>query len=864
MDIKENGKSQTDLNRLEKLLLPGKKIAEADEELRRLLKIAYQICYIAVIMLSVLGVSSLILRETVLGIANISFALLLVGYLEFYRRSDIDFNTVNIQVLAATGAFIFFVTFFSGVERPTILWSYLYPLAAFAFLGRRRGTTAVIIYYAAVCSMFLADPNLPGITNYENGMKFVFSISYPLVSILSYFYEDQREKYQISLRRANEEMEQRIYERTAQLARSEEKYRAIIENMEEGYFEVDLTGRISFFNESARKFLGYSPEESMGLHYKKYMDEENANKVFNLYREVYKTRVPKMDFDWEVIRKDGTWRTVEGSASLISDADGQPIGFRGLFRDTTERKRVHEELRESERRLANIVEFLPDATFVIDRNGIVIAWNRAMEEMSGIKKEEMIGRGNYEYSMPFYGERRPMLIDLALDPDLGFEDKYSAVHRAGDILFGESLIPHMPTGNVHLAATATVLRNEKGEIIAAIECIRDNTEHKSLQERLNRAEKMEVLGRLAGGVAHDLNNVLGVLVGYSELLRDSLPGNSVSRNYAGKILNSGVKGAAIIQDLLTLARRGVSVSQVVNLNKLAFDFLGSPEFEKMSIHHPGVNIRTEFEEGLLNVKGSPIHLGKTIMNLVSNAMEAISGHGEVTIRTENRYLDKPIAGYDDMKEGDYAVVSVSDNGIGITANDLSRIFEPFYTKKVMGRSGTGLGLAVVWGTVKDHNGYIDVRSEEGRGSTFTVYFPVTREQEVPVQSESVSSYMSRGECILVVDDVSDQRELAASMLGKLGYRVAAAASGEEAVEYLKDNKADLIILDMIMDPGIDGMETYKRIRKINPLQKAIIVSGYSETDRVRSAQEMGAGVFVRKPYVLEKIGLAVRRELDGI
>lgn len=870
MEIKELRESQSDLNRLERLLMPRKKFEEADEELRRVLKIAYQIGFVACIVLLVQGSAALIRHETVLGWANIAFALLLAGFLEYYRRWNIDFDSLMPWCMTATGAFMLVIAFFGGVTRPIILWSYLYPLAVFAFLGKRRGTAAVIIFFTSVILAFLIDPLVPAMTHYENGMKYVFSVSFLLVTAMAYFYEDQRERYQVKLdfansglRRYNEEMERRIYERTAELARSEEKYRAIIENMEEGYIELDLAGRARFFNESARKFLGYSPEESIGLHYKKYMDEENSGKVFNLYNEVYTTRVPKMDFDWEVIRKDGTRRTVEGSASLISDPEGRPIGFRGLFRDTTERKRVHEALRESERRLANIIESLPDATGVIDTKGCVIAWNKAMEKMSGISKKDMIGKGNYEYAIPFYGERRPALVDLALRQDSGMEEKYMGVHREGDILYGESFVPNLPPGNVHLAATATALRDEKGEVIAAIECIRDDTQRKILEERLNRAEKMEVLGRLAGGVAHDLNNVLGVLVGYSELLREALPENSVSKNYADKILNSGVKGAAIIQDLLTLARRGVAVSQVVNLNGLAFDFLSSPEFEKMKTHHPGVTVRTDLEDSILNVKGSPVHLGKTIMNLVSNAMEAISGRGEVILRTENRYLDKPIRGYDEIKEGDYAVLSVSDTGVGMTANDMGKIFEPFYTKKVMGRSGTGLGLAVVWGTVKDHNGYIDVHSEEDKGSTFTIYFPVTREQEVPVKSEALSSYMSRGESILVVDDVSDQRDLALSMLGRLGYKVKAVSSGEQAVEYLNQNKADIVVLDMIMDPGIDGMETYKRILEINPLQKAIIVSGYSETGRVRRAQEMGAGSFVKKPYVLEKIGLAVRKELDG-
>ena len=181
----------------------------------------------------------------------------------------------------------------------------------------------------------------------------------------------------------------------------------------------------------------------------------------------------------------------------------------------------------------------------------------------------------------------------------------------------------------------------------------------------------------------------------------------------------------------------------------------------------------------------------------------------------------------------------------------------------MGRSGTGLGLAVVWGTVKDHHGYIDVQSEEGKGSIFTLYFPVTR-KELTKDQETVSSetYLGQGETILVVDDVKEQRELAMSMLTRLGYRVDAVSSGEEAVEYLKTNRVDLIVLDMIMDPGIDGLETYRRILEIHPRQKAIIVSGFSETDRVRKAQELGAGAYVRKPYLLEKIGLAIRQELD--
>jgi CheY-like chemotaxis protein len=237
--------------------------------------------------------------------------------------------------------------------------------------------------------------------------------------------------------------------------------------------------------------------------------------------------------------------------------------------------------------------------------------------------------------------------------------------------------------------------------------------------------------------------------------------------------------------------------------------------------------------------------------------------GIVTIKTANQYLEKPIHGYDEVQEGDYVVLSVSDTGEGIHETDLKRIFEPFYTKKVMGRSGTGLGLAVIWGTVKDHHGYINVESEEGKGSIFTLYFPVTREgitaEHIAVP---ISEYMGNGESILVVDDVKEQRDLAASMLRTLNYSIASVSSGEDAVAYMKEHEVDLMVLDMIMDPGMDGLDTYKSILEIHPKQKAIIVSGFSESDRVRAAKGLGAGAYVRKPYIKEKLGLAVRKELD--
>ena len=301
---------------------------------------------------------------------------------------------------------------------------------------------------------------------------------------------------------------------------------------------------------------------------------------------------------------------------------------------------------------------------------------------------------------------------------------------------------------------------------------------------------------------------------------------------------------------------------MVKLNDVITQYLKSPENEKLQSYHPTVHMETHLEKDTLNILGSSIHLSKTVMNLVSNAAEAMLEGGTLNISTENRYIDRPIGGYNNVKEGDYVVLSISDTGIGISPDDINKIFEPFYTKKKMGRSGTGLGMAVVWGTVKDHNGYIHVQSTEGKGTTFTLYFPVTRKSLEERPETALEDYMGKGEAILVMDDVETQRKIASGMLKELGYSVAMVSSGEEAVEYLKTNKADLLLLDMIMDPGMDGLETYKKILKMNPGQKAVIASGFSETDRVKELQSLGAGAYIKKPFLLEKIGLAVKDELE--
>jgi signal transduction histidine kinase len=407
---------------------------------------------------------------------------------------------------------------------------------------------------------------------------------------------------------------------------------------------------------------------------------------------------------------------------------------------------------------------------------------------------------------------------------------------------------------------STSLIKYKGQTVVQ-GIVRDITEQERLQQQLQQSKKMEAIGLLAGGVAHDLNNVLSGIVSYPDLILMDLPKGSPLVEPIQTIQTSGQKAAEIVQDLLTLARRGVSTKSVLNLNDVILNYLHSPEHERLSSYHPNVSIETDMDENLLNIEGSSTQLVKSVMNLVSNAAEAQPSGGQVLITTKNQYIETPIKGYEEIEEGDFVVLGVEDSGLGIATEDLDRIFEPFYTKKVMGRSGTGLGMAVVWGTVHDHEGYINVKSTEGVGTRFTLYFPVIRAEIADRELVPVEEYLGNRETILVVDDVLEQRDIAATILSKLNYSVAAVSSGEEAVAHVKEHAVDLLILDMIMDPGIDGLETYKRTKELHPHQKAIIASGYSETHRVKEAIKLGAGKYIRKPYTLEKIGIAVRDEL---
>lgn len=427
------------------------------------------------------------------------------------------------------------------------------------------------------------------------------------------------------------------------------------------------------------------------------------------------------------------------------------------------------------------------------------------------------------------------------------------LHKAQNILEDQV---EMRTRELSLANTQLTREIE--------ERIKNEKQRRELEEQLSRAEKMEAIGTLAGGVAHDLNNILSGIVSYPELLLLDLPDDHKFTAPLKTIKNSGERAAIIVEDLLTMARRGVARQAPIDLNTLVGEFIESHEVSNIRKFHPEVTLLWQLGAKQAQMHGSKAHLVKMLMNLTMNAAESIQGKGSVTITTSNQYIDTVLKGYDEVNEGDYITLQIKDNGIGISPENIERIFEPFFTTKSLGRSGSGLGMAVVWGVVKDHGGYIDIQSSKGEGTSFNLFFPLQRaEDECSAENTELSKFMANGESVLVVDDIKEQREIASLMLQRLGYAVDTVSGGEEAIQFLRQKSVDIILLDMIMTPGIDGLETYRQLIEIAPHLKVIIVSGFSESEKVREAQQLGAGPYVKKPYSMDEIAKVLRQELKN-
>ncbi|MBN1136494.1 MAG: response regulator [Anaerolineae bacterium] len=512
-----------------------------------------------------------------------------------------------------------------------------------------------------------------------------------------------------------------------------------------------------------------------------------------------------------------------------------------------------------------VVESMSDGVIVLDEHDHLIDMNAAAQRITGAGLQAMlgtrIGAADLVWQDPLRrsarlrrpGEPREAAPDQTVD---SFPPAFEVTLPDGQTerIYDVQVSP-VRDWRRRLTGRAVVLRD-------ITDRKRQEAEQQEMTDMLERARRLESVGILAGGVAHDLNNILSPLVAYPDLIMMDLPQDSGIRQDLAQIKRSAEKASAIVQDLLTLARRGTYHMTLLNLNLVVEAYLTAPSFSALKARYPQVAVSADLCPDLPSISGSEPHLSKALMNLVINAFEAMPDGGELTISTAHQRLDEPFTGYEEIDAGDYVVLSVQDTGTGIRNQDLVHLFEPFFTTKRMGDSGSGLGLSVLHGVLRDHQGRVDLQTEVGQGTTFRLYFPVALE---PVTEPARPRRDYRGsETVLIIDDLEDQLVLTSRLLETLGYDTVRAQGGHAAIRYLQKNKVDILVLDMLMAPGFDGLETYREIIKIHPGQKAIIASGFAEDERVALAQELGAGPFVRKPFTRDKIGRAIRQELDRV
>jgi len=537
----------------------------------------------------------------------------------------------------------------------------------------------------------------------------------------------------------------------------------------------------------------------------------------------------------------------------------------GLYADITELAEVQAS-DAARQQLLNIVNFLPDATFAVDEKQKVIAWNRAVEEMTGITKESIIGQGDYAHGIAFYGERRPTLLDFLDSDKPELMSKYENVRRKGNTLYGEDFVQSAFGGRgAYLDRMASPLLDREGNQIGAIESLRDITNLKraeadlrSLQEQLRQAAKMEAIGRLAGGIAHDFNNQLTIVQGYCELLLSRSRCETLDcKREIQEVLRAAERSAQLTGQLLAFGHRRELHSEVLNLEEVLTS-LRDPLGRMIGEDIP---IEVQVAPALWNVKTDRNQLEQAIINLAINARDAMPAGGQLTIEARNTVLDAEyVLHHMGASEGEHVCISVKDTGVGMDEHTKARIFEPFFTTKPVG-VGTGLGLAIVYGFVTRSEGYVEVISEAGHGSCFNLYFPRTTEAYVCRELVSPVQTSTGSETILLIEDQEALRALTAQILENSGYHVLQAQDGHSAIELNRrySSTLDLVLCDVVM-PGISGPDVVQKLKMERQGVKIIYVTGYAEEPTLRQA-ELGAHV-LSKPFTPETLLRVVRQVLD--
>ncbi|MEA1927192.1 MAG: PAS domain S-box protein, partial [Candidatus Auribacterota bacterium] len=620
---------------------------------------------------------------------------------------------------------------------------------------------------------------------------------------------------------------------------SEERFRAVFETARDCIFIKDTRLKYVQVNPAMEKLFGLPALKIIGRTDEKFFGQKAGEHIKEVDLRVLKGEIVEEEDTKPVKGAEITFHVVKVP---MRDSSGEIIGLCGISRDITERKEWEERIAY----LSLAAERMGEIVIVTDLNHVITYANSAVEDILGYRPEEIVGQDSREFFKGVPGNPPDLVQRIKDDDTMG-------------IWRGELFNRRKDGAIIKIHLTLSPLKDRSGTLLGYVGVSLDITERERLEAELRHAQKMEAIGTLAGGLAHDFNNILSGIIGYAFLTRKGLPEGSSYIPDMETIENLAQRGSDLTGSLLTLARRGEYRPEPLNIAGLIEEVIN---VIKVSLGKD-IDFQITISPDLSNILGDRGQCHQVIMNLCINACEAMPDGGVLTVRASNFSPDlKFFNHHPRLKVGDYIYLEISDTGVGMDAGTRTRIFDPFYTTKAE-KSGTGLGLSVVNGIIEKHDGHIEVESEPGRGSTFRIYLPATKKQ---IKIEPAVSVEAAGgeETILVVDDEKEVRGSTVRWLQKLGYTVFEAEDGEVALEVLEEKKDDinLVLLDMIMGE-MGGAETFKRMKKISPTLPIIICSGYSLGDDIRRLLKDGASSFIRKPYTPDKLTRKIREVLGG-
>ncbi len=625
----------------------------------------------------------------------------------------------------------------------------------------------------------------------------------------------------------------------------EERFRALIEHGADAVALIAPDGTLLFASHSIERLLGFAPVELVGHPGFERVHPDDAPRLHAALRDTLASPGTPASLELRWRHKDGSWRHIDAVAvdRLAEPAVGAIVVN---FRDVSERRKAEAALRESEERYRTLVEGVRDIIFALSPEGTIASLNPAFETITGLRREEWVGQ---PFERLVHPEDLPLALELlgrVVRGELRPASQFRVRTAKGDYRVGE----FSATPQLH-----------EGRLVGILGIGRDVTERVQLEQQLRQAQKMEAVGRLAGGIAHDFNNILTAITGYADLLLEDLGATDPRRQDADEIHKAADRAAGLTRQLLAFSRQQVLQPTVLEVNKLVSDL------EKMLRRLLGedVELGTRLAPTTGRVKADPGQLEQVIMNLAVNARDAMPNGGKLTLETGNVDLDGAYAAdHYPARAGPFVMLAVSDTGIGMSEETQVHMFEPFFTTKEKGK-GTGLGLATVYGIIKQSGGFIWVYSEVGHGTTFKLYLPRVEElAERASQPAQAPARAARGtETVLVVEDEAPVRSVARQVLERHGYTVLEAPSAEAALDIVArySGTIHLLLTDVVM-PGLNGRELANRLAGLRPDAKVIFMSGYTDDAVTRHGVLEPGSAYVQKPFTPDAIARKVREVLD--